>query len=156
MVKTIVTGVDSSQTALAAAEKAAELADAFGGELYVFSAYNVSSSLAIGSARSGTRASSSSTAYSKLTEGQAKAAQQVADSVAAILRETYPDLDVKPVAAEGLPADVLLRRAEDLSADIIVVGNKRPQGFSRILGSIARDVAAEVKCDLHIVNTTRH
>ncbi|WP_301206484.1 universal stress protein, partial [Corynebacterium stationis] len=51
--KTIITGVDSSQTALAAAEKAAELAASFDAELYVFSAYSISSAVAMQTAKSG-------------------------------------------------------------------------------------------------------
>lgn len=155
MNKIIVTGVDSSQTALTAAEKAAELASGLGGELYVFSAYSISATATVQSAKAGNRASATSEAYRKLTDGQAVAAQKVAESVAEIIHESFPDLTVKPYAVEGIPADVLVQAATRLDADTIVVGNKRPQGFSRILGSVARNVAAGVTCDLYIVNTTR-
>ena len=36
---------------------------------------------------------------------------------------------------------------------MIVVGNKRVQGFTRFLGSVARTIASEAHCDLYIVNT---
>ena len=58
-------------------------------------------------------------------------------------------------AAAGSPADVLLAKATELGADVIVVGNKRVQGVSRILGSVARKVAAEATCDLYIAHTTQ-
>ncbi|APT83354.1 universal stress protein [Corynebacterium ammoniagenes] len=153
--KTIITGVDSSQTALTAAEKAAELAASFDAELYVFSAYAINSAVAIQTAKSGNMANQTSEAYQRLANSQASAAQEAADSVAAILRNTWPNLQVKAFAVEGQPAEVLLKQADKLKADAIVVGNKRAQGFSRILGSISRNVAAEAKCDLYIVNTTR-
>jgi nucleotide-binding universal stress UspA family protein len=154
MTKTIVTGVDSSQTALAAAQKAAELADGIGGELHVLSAYNVSGSLAVEAASRSTDPGQP-TAYQKLMAGYAHAAQEVADSVAAVLSEAYPSLTVHASAVEGTPAEVLVGQAKKLDADTIVVGNKHVQGISRILGSIARKVAAEAPCDVYIVNTTQ-
>ena len=153
--KTIITGVDSSQTALAAAEKAAELAASFDAELYVFSAYSISSAVAMQTAKSGNMSSKTSEAYQRLASGQAEAAQQAAESVAAILRDSWPNLKVKALAAEGQPAEVLVQQAEKLNADTIVVGNKKAQGLQRILGSISRNVAATTNCDLYVVNTTR-
>ena len=153
--KTIITGVDSSQTALAAAEKAAELAASFDAELYVFSAYSISSAVAMQPAKSGNMSSKTSEAYQRLASGQAEAAQQAAESVAAILRDSWPNLKVKALAAEGQPAEVLVQQAEKLNADTIVVGNKKAQGLQRILGSISRNVAATTNCDLYVVNTTR-
>lgn len=152
--KTIITGVDSSQTALVAAEKAAELAASFDAELYVFSAYSINSAVAIQTAKSGNMATKTSEAYQRLANGQSAAAQEAADSVAAILRNTWPKLQVKSYAVEGQPAEVLVQQAKKLNADAIVVGNKKAQGFARILGSISRNVAAEATCDLYIVNTT--
>ncbi|HLR48477.1 MAG TPA: universal stress protein [Corynebacterium sp.] len=153
--KTIITGVDSSQTALTAAEKAAELAASFDAELYVFSAYSISSAVAMQTAKSGNMSSKTSEAYQRLASGQAEAAQQAAESVAAILRDSWPNLKVKALAAEGQPAEVLVQQAEKLNADTIVVGNKKAQGLQRILGSISRNVAATTNCDLYVVNTTR-
>ena len=153
--KTIITGVDSSQTALTAAEKAAELAASFDAELYVFSAYSISSAVAMQTAKSGNMSSKTSEVYQRLASGQAEAAQQAAESVAAILRDSWPNLKVKALAAEGQPAEVLVQQAEKLNADTIVVGNKKAQGLQRILGSISRNVAATTNCDLYVVNTTR-
>lgn len=151
----IITGVDSSQTALTAAEKAAELAASFDAELYVFSAYSINSAVAMQTAKSASMATKTSEAYQRLADGQAMAAQQAAETVATILRNQWPKLQVKPIAVEGQPAEVLVQQANKLNADAIVVGNKKAQGLSRILGSISRNVAAEAKCDLYIVNTSR-
>lgn len=154
MPKTILTGVDSSRTALTAAEKAAELADGLGAELHVISSYSITGSETVQAARRRTRIDAEPSAYEKLRDGYADAAQEVADSVAAVLRESHPSLTVHATAVDGEPADALVRLADELDADTIVVGNKRVQGMSRILGSIARKVATDAPCDLHIVNTT--
>lgn len=89
-----------------------------------------------------------------LADGLGDAAQQVAESVAAVLRDSHPGLTIESSAGRGSPAEVIVRTAENVDADLIVVGNKRVQGISRILGSVARKVASEATCDIHIVNTT--
>lgn len=147
MSKTIVTGVDSSQTALNAALAAAELTDAYGGKLHVFSAYRAGTSGAVWS-RDAQRADAK--AMNEAREAAEAASAEVAD----VIREKWPNLTVISSAREGFPADVLLTQAKELDADVIVVGNKRVQGLARVLGSIAKKVAAEARCDLHIVNTT--
>jgi nucleotide-binding universal stress UspA family protein len=48
----------------------------------------------------------------------------------------------------------MCEEARRLGARIIVVGNRRVQGASRVLGSIASDVAKQAPCDVLIVNTT--
>ncbi|MDN5582467.1 MAG: universal stress protein [Corynebacterium sp.] len=155
MTKTIVTGVDSSQTALAAADKAAELAAGTGAELHVLSAFSISGTVTLEAARANNPSAGTQAAYRRLTESYSHAAQEVADSVSDVLREKYPSITVHAAAVEGTPAEALLKKADELDADTIVVGNKHVQGFSRILGSIARKVAAESPCDLYIVNTTQ-
>lgn len=155
MAKIIVTGVDSSQTALSAAHKAAELAQGLGAELHVFSAYRTSAGDSMWSAKAAGTSISTSPAYEQLTNSQATAAAQTAEAVAVVLQESYPDVTIVSSAVKGAPAEVLLTQSSALGADIIVVGNKRVQGASRVLGSIALKVASEAKCDLHIVNTNQ-
>jgi nucleotide-binding universal stress UspA family protein len=48
---------------------------------------------------------------------------------------------------------VLIEVATDHDAAVIVVGNKRVQGVTRLLGSIATDVAHKAPCDVYIANT---
>ena len=52
------------------------------------------------------------------------------------------------------PADSLCAEAERLGAKMIVVGNRRVQGLSRVLGSVASDVLRHAPCDVHVANTT--
>ncbi len=51
-------------------------------------------------------------------------------------------------------ADALIRIAEDVGADLIVVGNRGMSGVSRfVLGSVPNKVSHHCPCSLLIVNT---
>ena len=54
----------------------------------------------------------------------------------------------------GDPADVLLMVADEIKADLIVVGNKGMHGARRILGSVPNSVAHGADCSVLIVDTT--
>lgn len=149
----ILTGVDNSATALKAAEKAATLSVALGAELHVVSAFTVNMTQTARSVRSQSDASDMSTVYQQLIVQYAEEAERTASSIAERLRTLFSDLTIVARAVEGAPGAALLREADELNVDLIVVGNKRVQGPTRVLGSIARTVASEAKCDLYIVNT---
>lgn len=153
MTNIILTGVDPSQTALRAAEKAALLADGLGAQLHIVSAYNVNMSQAMRSVQELHSPGSGAGAYNRLIEQQGQQAQNTADAVAETLREMFPNVEVVASGVQGAPAEVLLAEAERLGAQTIVVGNKGVQGAARVLGSVARTVASETTCDLYIVNT---
>lgn len=153
MTKIILTGVDNSDTAFKAAEKAAALADAFNSELQVISAFRVSTVNTIRTLQKTHEREHVHTAYREVTHQHADQAEAVAVSVADKLRSLFPSLKITPRSVEGDPGEVLVREAEKLSADIIVVGNRRVQGPARVLGSIARTVATETNCDLYVVHT---
>lgn len=140
--KTIVTGVDGSETATAAAERAAVLAGALGARLHVMSAYGKfeQETVKIGS--------------DTMFLSSEKDAEDVAAKVTAVLRAAHPDVEITSGAAEGKPGEALVATAEALGAELIVVGNKRVQGIAgRVLGSIARDVAVHASCDVYIAHT---
>ena len=139
---TIVTGVDGSETGTAAAERAAVLAGALGARLHVVSAY--------GKFEQETVKIGSDTMYLS----SEKDAEDVAAKITTTLRAAYPDVEITSGAAEGKPGEALVATAEALGADLIVVGNKRVQGIAgRVLGSIARDVAAHASCDVYVAHT---
>jgi nucleotide-binding universal stress UspA family protein len=140
-IQTILTGVDNSDTAVAAAERAADLAAAIGARLHVISAYGQfeGETLAVGSDQ-----------FELSNEDDAGAR---ASGVAAGLRAARPGLEVTTAPAEGKPGEALVRVASEIDADLIVVGNKRVQGITRVFGSIASHVAAHASCDLYIVHT---
>lgn len=141
MTSIIITGVDDSATAAAAARKAAQLASALGGELHLICAY--------GKFESTTFESGPEKFHYSNDEDALKTAQTVALG----LRKDFPDLTVRTAASEGKPGDALVQAAERLKADVIVVGNKRVQGMARVLGSIARDVASQAPCDVYVAYT---
>lgn len=70
------------------------------------------------------------------------------------LRESLPNTDVTANVGLGEPAATLCEEATRLQAAMIVVGNRRVQGHSRLLGSIAAEVAKHADCDVLIANTT--
>ena len=63
--------------------------------------------------------------------------------------------DVNTHAREGDPADAILDVAEDVKADLIVVGNKGMTGARRfLLGSVPNKVSHHAPCSVIIVRTT--
>jgi nucleotide-binding universal stress UspA family protein len=52
------------------------------------------------------------------------------------------------------PATALCDEAQRLQATMIVVGNRRVQGLTRVLGAVATDVARQAPCDVLVANTT--
>ena len=141
MTRTIVTGVDGSLTAAAAAERAADLAVALDARLHVVSAFEKLEQETFGHGDD------------RVEVGTALAAEEAAARAAAVLRTTRPGLRVTVEGAQGKPADVLVRTAEALGASLIVVGNKRVQGLARVLGSIAGHVTAHAPCDVYVAHT---
>ncbi len=51
------------------------------------------------------------------------------------------------------PAAALCDAADEFSGRMIAVGNRRVQGVTRVLGSVASDVLKRANCDVLIVNT---
>lgn len=150
----IVVGVDNSETALKAAYRAGKLASSMGAELCILSAYSLSTMESVMTLQSQRRDDTGENSYQELVDRYAQNAESIAAAVADSVRAHFDGLVVSSYATEGSPAVVLNREAARLEADIIVVGNKRPHGPSRVLGSIARSVANEAHCDVFIANTT--
>ena len=57
-------------------------------------------------------------------------------------------------AIPGDPAKAILTIADQVDADLIVVGNKGMKGKGRVLGSVPNDVAHNARCDVLIVPTS--
>ena len=63
--------------------------------------------------------------------------------------------DVQTHAREGDPADAILDIAEEINADLIVVGNKGMTGARRfLLGSVPNKVSHHAPCSVIIIRTT--
>jgi nucleotide-binding universal stress UspA family protein len=63
-------------------------------------------------------------------------------------------LKVELHARSGPPAAVLVRHAEEVGADLIVVGSKGMQGARRLIGSIPNTVAHSASCHVLIAKTS--
>jgi len=157
MAGTILVGVDDSDSAHMAALKAGALAKALDSELHVISVY---SNVISGMPR--TRASFGDeevNAVMRAREGKLAQAREyaaeTARGVADELRRKYPSLTVHDRGVEGAAGPAIIEESLRLDVDMVVVGNKRVQGMSRILGSVANTVARGVECDLHVVNTSK-
>ncbi|WP_101523432.1 universal stress protein [Nocardioides houyundeii] len=141
MTKKIVIGVDGSQTAHLAALRAGELALSLGAELLVVCAFE---GLEVERIRQGSE---------DLVISHEDDALNAATEEARKIQAVHQELVLRPLAAHGKPAAALVRVAHEQDAEVIVVGNKRVQGLARVLGSVARDVAAHAGCDVYVAHT---
>lgn len=135
----VIVGVDGSDTAARAAEVAATLARQLQRPLRVVTAYE---KVEVDVIEVGT-----DVFEVRSDEEARKIAETVASKVA-------PDLPVEVAAVQGKPADVLIDEATEHGASLLVVGNRRMQGVSRLLGSVANSVSHHAPCDVYIVKTT--
>jgi nucleotide-binding universal stress UspA family protein len=143
MFSSIVVGTDGSPSALAAVQKAAELAKLCGAQLHVVTAYRPIAELVFNPEALpvdiGSLVSPEKDAAQICEEAAAKAAEGV---------------KVTTHACPGNPADALIEVAEREKADVIIVGNRGMRGKRRILGSVPNSVAHHAPCTVMIVSTT--
>jgi nucleotide-binding universal stress UspA family protein len=57
-------------------------------------------------------------------------------------------------AMTGDPADAPIKKADELGADLVVVGHRGMKGVHRVLGSVPSTVAHGVNCSVIVVDTT--
>jgi nucleotide-binding universal stress UspA family protein len=137
MYKKIVVGYDGSERALRAVEQAADLATAVGSSVHIVTAVNKEEIHEFGS--------SSDKMYLSTTQ----IARDQLINIAAKLQH----LNVSIAAVKGSPAQVLIKEASAIDADLIFVGNRNVQGIGRVLGSVAEDVAHKAPCAVLIAKT---
>jgi nucleotide-binding universal stress UspA family protein len=133
----IVVGVDGSDTARRAAERAAGLAAAHGVNLHIVMCAEPAAPVEFGVGSDHFH-----------TDWRSEAAALL-DEVAAGL----PCESITKHVCVGDPAKMLCAEAERLDARAIVVGNRRVTGVSRLLGSVAGDVIRHAPCDVLVANT---
>lgn len=137
----VVVGVDGSARAVKAAQRAARLAAALDAELVVVTAFHTMEGIEFGERSDALHLSA------------ADVAAKIAEQAIASVKQSVPEVRATPRAVFGRPAKALVEVAEELGATLIVVGNKRVQGPSRVLGSIAAGVARHAACDVYIAVT---
>lgn len=140
MFRTIVVGTDGSSTARLAVEQAGELASALGSTVHVVAAY-------AGAVRPDTE--------DRIDRDKvAGAALEVAQDGADRLRATGLTA-VEVHDFDDDPAEALIATAEEIDADLIVVGNKGVSGVRRfLLGSVAQKVVQHAPCAVLVARTT--
>jgi nucleotide-binding universal stress UspA family protein len=143
--QTVLVGTDGSDSSLRAVDRAAQIAAGAGAKLVVATAY--------------------------FPQGEdARAADVLKDEgykmagnapIYAILREAKERAhaagakDVEEKAVVGAPVDALVDLAEEVKADLLVVGNVGLSTIAgRLLGSVPANVARRSKSDVLIVHTS--
>lgn len=145
MFSSIVVGTDGSDTAALAVELGTDLARHHGATLHLVTAVRSQSGGV--SVPSGAVSAVDPTASSTYRR----------ESARGVLEKTakeIEDLDVRLHCEEGSPADVIVRAADEVGADVIVVGSKGMQGTRRILGSVPNSVAHRAGCHVLVAKTT--
>jgi nucleotide-binding universal stress UspA family protein len=147
LLKRIVVGTDGSDTATAAVQEAIDLAKATGASLAVVSAY------ATGPGAAEVDDSVEIPGDVQHEFGPRAEVNMVLDAAAGNAEKAGVDVETHP--REGDPADALLDVAEEVKADLIVVGNKGMTGAKRfLLGSVPNKVSHHAPCGVYIVRTT--
>ena len=144
----IVVGTDGSDTAGEAVDQAIDLAKLTGATLGIVSAYAPVPKRRIQGEQEGAPPDIAHEI------GPREDVNLVLDAAAAQARAAgVADITTHPV--EDDPADAILNVAEEVKADLIVVGNKGMTGARRyLLGSVPNNVSHHAPCSVIIVRTT--
>ena len=147
MFSSILVGTDGSPTAQEAVRQAAELARRLGAKVYIVSAYEPVSDSRL---REDNQQIPEDLEWMVNPRGDVEdALQEGADTLRG------DGLDVETIARQGDPADAILDVAEEMEADLIVVGNKGMTGAKRfLLGSVPNKVSHHAPCAVMIIRTT--
>jgi nucleotide-binding universal stress UspA family protein len=144
MIATVAVGTDGSGTAEKAVRSAIDLADRFSARIVFISAY---SPVGEGRLRHEKRDAPDDVQWAINPE----------EDVDATLRECEELADERGLrwaseAAQGDPADVLVRLADKHEADVLVIGNRGMH--RRVLGSVPNSVTHKANCTVFLVKTT--
>ena len=150
MYQTIVVGTDGSSGAEVAVDAAIGQALASGGTVHVVRAYKTASAATMAMASEATIIATAAEADKASHEDAERTCAEV------VLRAREAGLDAVAHAVAGAPADVLIQVAEDVDADLVVVGNRGMSGARRfVLGSVPNRVSHHCPTSLLIVDTGR-
>jgi nucleotide-binding universal stress UspA family protein len=144
----IVVGTDGSDTAEGAVGQAIDLAKLTGATLGIVSAFQPVPKRRIQGEQEGAPADIAHEI------GPREDVNLVLDAAAAKARAAgVGDVTTHPIQADA--ADAILNVAEEVKADLIVVGNKGMTGARRyLLGSVPNNVSHHAPCSVIIVRTT--
>src|SRR5579872_4731903 len=141
--ESIVVGTDGSDSAKQAVAEAVRLTEALNGELHIVSAYEPVR---------GAQVKGAPEAAAKIFAPAPDSEVEVILGEAAVTaRAGGAKVTTHPV--EEAPAEALLRVAEEVGADMIVVGSRGMHGAKRLLGSVPNTVSHQARCNVLIVAT---
>ncbi len=144
MYKIVVVGTDGSPTADKAVEAAADIARGWGSSLQIVTAFRTP------------RAGMVAVAGVDMVDsgaGQATGEAAARAVVEEAVKTPGTGLQAEAYAGRGNPDDVILKRAQEINADLIVVGSKGMKGARRYLGSVPNSVAHGAHCAVLVVKT---
>lgn len=142
----IVTGTNGTQRAREAVTTAADLAAIHGARLHLVRAFRGTSAVA------GAMAAADVMSTALLVDRDIELeVNNDLERLAAELRLRGVEVDTHCVCSTAV--DALLKVADDVGADLIVVGDKGMHGPHRVLGSIPNSVAHHARCAVMIVPT---
>jgi nucleotide-binding universal stress UspA family protein len=143
--QTVLVGTDGSDSSLRAVDRAAQIAGGAGAKLIVATAYFPQSEDARAAdvlKDEGYKLSGNAPIYAILREAKERA-------------HTAGAKDVEEKAVVGAPVEALVDLAEEIKADLLVVGNVGLSTIAgRLLGSVPANVARRSKSDVLIVHTS--
>lgn len=140
MFKIVVVGADETPTARKAIDAAAELVAMSGGTLHLVTAFEPKQS----------PQSAVPVEYRDTNPDSKGEADLQALSFVAKKQGVEPVLHL----VKGDPAAAIIRVADEVNADLIVVGNRGMKGARRVLGSVPNSVAHGANCSVAIIDTT--
>jgi nucleotide-binding universal stress UspA family protein len=144
MFSTIVVGTDGSDTAAAAVDLAVQLARQSSSKLHLVAAVTSAGGVAVPLGGVAASDPSGGSAFRRV------AAEHMLEQLAGDIE----GIEVEIHTGSGAPAEVIVQTADEVGADLIVVGSKGMQGARRILGSVPNSVAHNSGCHVLIAKTT--
>jgi nucleotide-binding universal stress UspA family protein len=139
MFNVVLVGADNTPTARRAVEEASEVAAMSKGTLHILTAHGHSPFVE----------SDDRHEFAHVTKGDDGAA--LLQELAFIAKNHGVDAVTHFVKRDA--ADALLDMANEIKADLVVVGNRGMRGVQRVLGSVPNSVAHKATCSVLIVDT---
>jgi nucleotide-binding universal stress UspA family protein len=145
--RTLLVGVDGSESSMRAVDRAAEIAAARDAELIVVCGYHPLTA----------REQARITAALGDTRFRVTGTEAAEEAVEAAVRRATdagaPRVERRLVVGDAVEA--LLTVSHERSADLVVIGNRGMNTLSgRLLGSVPSDISHRAPCDVLIVHTT--
>lgn len=145
--KMVVVGTDGSESSYRAVEKAGELAADEAATLMIACAYVPADPRSVSQAADQMGADAYQIQGDNPAEDIVRTARERATAAGAAQVETR--------TVKGAPVETLIKLANEVHADLLVVGNKGLNSLTgRLLGSVPADAARRATCDVLIVHTT--